>query len=139
MRRAIALLALMPGMAMADGERPPAEYFTGVYERVGRTADAEPGLLNDLVRLAPDPQGQGLLMTICAPEGAPGTTPLLLRWDEFGDLANLLSADEGGAGLYCQYFSDAGNYPVIACGTGNGVGRYTLWAVTDDRAAGCPD
>jgi hypothetical protein len=137
-RRAVALLALVPGMAMAEGERPPADYFTGVYERVGRTADAEPGLLDDLVRLAPDPQARGLVMTVCAPEGAPGTKPLLLLWDKFGDATNLLRADEGGVGLFCQYFNDVGNYPVIICGTGDAAGRYALWAVTDDRAVGCP-
>lgn len=134
--RGLTLLALLP-MAAAAQDRPPTDYFTGVYERVGRTADTEPGLLNDLVRLAPDPGGQGLLMTTCAPAGAPGTAPLLLRFDTFGEVGNLLSSDSRDPGLFCEYFNDAGNYPILACGTNDLRGRYTLWAVTDNRAAAC--
>lgn len=133
------LLAIaLPGAAMAEERVPDPSYFTGIYERVGRTAGNEPQLLDDRVRLRPDPEGQGLLMTVCAPDGAPGTEPLLLRWDDFGEVPNLLSAGDGAADLYCQWFNDAGNYPLILCATGDQRGRYALWAAPEVPAGDCP-
>lgn len=137
MRPAALLAALLAatGATGAGAEMPP-DYFTGVYERVGRSGGGvEAALIDDLVRLGPDPAGGGLLMSVCLPEGAPGRAPLRLAFETFGDVPNLLSAEDGGQALFCQAFNDAGNYPILACQTDAGA-KFTLWAAPD--RADCP-
>lgn len=131
---ACSVLPLQAGMA----ETPPPDYFTGVYERVGRSAGPSPRLLNDLWRLDPGPEG--LRLSPCA---AATGAPLDLRFDRFGDVQNLLSGSgQDGAALWCQYFNDAGNYPMLFCsgdpGATSGMAlAFALQAVTDDRAEAC--
>lgn len=140
--RALAVLLLTAGSAAAETAGPAMDYFTGIYERVGRSAGPQPGLIDDLVRIEPAAEGQGLSLSVCAPDGAPGSGALTLHFDPFGEVTNLLQAGEGRAALYCQFFNDAGNYPIIACaGAAEGGeadrARFTLWPVTDARSAEC--
>ncbi len=137
MRRGALLAALLvaAGAGGAGAELPP-QAFTGLYERVGRSGGGvEPALIDDLVRLAPDPAGGGLLMSVCQPEGAPGRAPLRLTFQEFGAASNLLLADEAGQALFCRFFSDAGTAPILTCQTDAGA-RYTLWPAPD--RSDCP-
>ena len=83
------------------------------------------------MRIRPTAQGWGLLVSRCDGREGPGW-PLELRPSVHDEVPNILE----GAGLWCQYFSDHGNYPIVTCAAADGV-RFTLWAVTDDRAAGC--
>lgn len=139
MKAAAALCALVAGPVAA--EVPPADYFTGIYERVGRAAGAEPALLNDLVRIDPAPDGAGLLLRVCVPEGAPGSAPLVLQFDRFGDVENLLQGGQGREALFCQFFNDAGNYPILICASesapGEEAARFTLWAKTEAHPEAC--
>jgi hypothetical protein len=134
-----AMLLAVAGAARAEG--PPPDYFTGIYERVGRSAGPEPALLDDLVRIDPAPDGAALDLRVCAPEGAPGSTALRLEFVELGDVTNLLQGGTGDAALYCQYFNDAGNYPILACSGGAEAGqagaRFLLWAKIDAIAGDC--
>jgi len=122
---AFAPLAFAPP-AFADV--PPVDYFTGVYERIGRSGGANPVLLNDLWRIDPAPDG-ALRLSPCA-----RTEPRHdLRFARLGDLTNLLA---GEGGLWCQVFNDGGNYPLFSCGAEDGS-AFQMRVVTDDRAAGC--
>ncbi len=138
MRRLARFAALLAGAGPggAGADVPPPEYFSGLYERVGRSGGGvEAALIDDLVRLVPDPAGGGLLMSVCLPEGAPGRAPLRLAFETFAEVPNLLFAQGEGPALFCQFFNDAGNYPILACQTEDGA-RYTLWAAPD--RSDCP-
>ena len=114
--------ALLLGAGVAGAEVPPPEYFTGVYERVGRDGAVPPGLLNDLVRL--DPVDGGLLMRVCG--AGPSESLLVLRFDEVGDVSNLLTGREGPFQLWCLYGNDGDNYPLLTC-TSDGGARFLMW------------
>ncbi len=125
---ASALVLAVTMAAPAQAEPPPPEYFTGVYERIGRSGGEDPTLLNDLWRI--DPSGSELRLTPCR-----GKAPArLLRFDRFGDLDNLLSGPDG---LWCQFFNDGGNYALLSCGAEDGL-AVQFRVVTDSREAGCP-
>lgn len=126
--RALTALLLCAGTAAA--EPPPPEYFAGTFERIGRTGDSPPRLVNDLVRITPDGTG-GLRLAPCAGDAA----PISLRFDRFGDVTNLLSTPEGQPWLGCQFFNDMDNYPILACHGGDGS-RLTLWPANEE--GGCP-
>jgi hypothetical protein len=116
-------------------EPPSPEYFTGTFERVGRTADVPAHLMNDVVRLDPLPDGTGVMLTRCLTTGPePG---LALRYDLFGEVPNLLTGKEGPFEVWCQYFNDYGNYPVLICGSDAGA-RFTLIAQPDAPACAAP-
>jgi hypothetical protein len=118
-----------------DRHVPPPDYFTGVYERVGRDGATPPGLVNDFVRLAPDDLG-GLMLWTCGPgRQAEPIHTTTLRFDRFGDVANLLSTPEGDTWIGCQFFNTMDNYAALLCEEGTG-GRFTLWPA-DDPAI-CP-
>ena len=135
------LLAFLLAAGAARAELPQPDYFTGIYERVGRSAGPEPALLDDLVRIDPAPDGEALELRVCAPEGAPGSAALRLDFTELGDVENLLQGGTGAAALYCQFFNDAGNYPLLACSggaeTGETPARFMLWAKTDAIPEDC--
>ncbi len=127
--RAVALLLLTGGVALAEG--PPPEYFTGTYERVGRDGAAVPGLLNDVVRL--DPVDGGLALTVCG-DGPQEGPPLVLAFDETGDVTNLLQGKDGPFELWCLYANDGDNYPLLTC-TSDGGARFLLWPEPDRPCA----
>lgn len=120
---AAAVLAALAGPAAA--QTPPPEFFTGLYARIGRAAGAEPALLDDLVRIAPGPGG-GLELRVCQPEGAPGAAPLVLHFTRFGDVTNLLQGGSGADQLFCQFFTDLNNDPILVCSSAGA--RFTLTA-----------
>lgn len=128
--RAALVLALCAGAAGAEG-LPPPDYFAGLYQRVGRSGEADPVPVDDLVRLIPAPDGKGLILRPCAA----GEGEIALRQDRFGDVSNLLSTPEGQDWLGCQYFNDMDNYPILNCQDGEG-GLLTLWPA-NDRAEAC--
>ncbi|GAB1363611.1 hypothetical protein MASR1M32_28470 [Rhodobacter sp.] len=139
MRAALALalaLALCSGSAaLAEQSYPDLSYFTGVYERVGRDAGTPPALINDLLRITPAADGKGLTVRSCDPLAHEGW-PLELRPGEFDEVPNILEGKDGPFGFWCQFFNDHSNYPVLTCASQMGA-RFTLWAITDDRAADC--
>lgn len=126
----------LPGEAMDAPEgAPPVEFFSGVFERVGRDANDTPGLINDLIRISPSNAGWGLTLSPCEARQEEGW-PLELRHSGFGEVPNILEGKLNGTPIWCQYFTDHSNYPVLTCGSEAGA-RFTLWAVTDDRAETC--
>lgn len=134
MRRRVPLIALLfallPGAALAEPHHPDTDYFTGIYERVGRSGGTEPVLIDELMRIDPAPEGWGLVLSRCG-----GGERLVLRRGSYAEVPNLLTG-EGDPALWCQHFNDHGNYPVLTCGAEGGL-RFTLWAVTDARASDC--
>lgn len=129
------LLAVTAQQAMAEDNRPDPSYFTGVYERVGRDAQTPPGLIDDLLRIDPTADGWGIVIRPC--DGGPAEGgPLELRPSGYDEVPNILEGKDGPFGLWCQYFNDHSNYPVLTCVSEMGA-RFTLWAVTDDRATAC--
>ncbi len=129
MRLALALV-LCAGAAGAEG--PPPEYFAGVFERVGRSGDVPPVLLNDLVRIAPEGQ-EGLRVMPCAGDDP----PLILTFDRFGEVSNLLSTPEGQDWLGCQFFNDMDNYPILNCHGGDGS-LVTFWPSNEPGRCDAP-
>ncbi len=127
--RAVALLLLTAGAALAEG--PPPEYFTGTYERVGRDAAAPPGLLNDVVRL--DPVQGGLALTVCGDGPAKGPPPVL-AFDAVGDVQNLLHGRDAASDLWCLYGNNGDNYPLLTCTSESGA-RFLLWPEPDRPCA----
>lgn len=125
-----ALFACLPSAGMAEPHRPDTGYFTGVYERVGRSGGAKPALIDELIRIDPASDGWGLVLSRCG-----GGASLVLRPDSYAEVPNLLTG-AGDSALWCQYFNDHGNYPVLTCSAEDGL-RFTLWAVTGARAAEC--
>ncbi|MFZ1468275.1 MAG: hypothetical protein WAT09_04765 [Paracoccaceae bacterium] len=109
---------------------PPADYFTGVYERVGRDAATPPGLVNDLVRL--DPKGDRLSMTVCG--GGADQPPYLLAFDTIGDVSNLLTGGPDQDRLWCLYGNDGDNYPLLTC-AGETGSKFMLWPQPDAPCA----
>jgi hypothetical protein len=112
------VLILLPGVAVA--ERPNLGYFVGLYDRVGR--DAEGRLISGLVRL--DELGGSLALTEC-PLPSPDP-PLVLAYDDGFETPNFLTGREGPFLLWCQYFNDSQNYPILNCQSDGGA-IFTLW------------
>lgn len=135
MRRALPLLVLAATAAGAEDRYPDTSFFTGVYERVGRDGNHPPGLIDDLMRIQPTTRGWGLLLNRC---DGPGelSWPLELRPSTYDEVPNILEAGGSPPDLWCQYFTDHSNYPILTCEAASGA-RFTLWAVTDERAAAC--
>ena len=125
-------LACMATAAGAEGYLPPPDYFTGIYQRVGRSGGESPALIDDLVRLIPAPGGEGLILRPCTAGGK----EIALRPDRFGDVSNLLSTPAGQDWLGCQYFNDIDNYPILNCHDGEG-GLITLWPANDRATEAC--
>lgn len=111
-------LALCPGGALAGPGVPGADWFAGVYERIGRDAGAGP--LDDRVRLVP--KGGNLRLTAC---GAPD---LPLGFDPYGLRENAIVSGTGAGALTCLFHNDGYNRPVITCRSEAGA-RFTLWPV----------
>lgn len=114
------LLGLVATTALAD--RPPPEFFHGRYRAVGRTADTPPALIDEDVRF--EPEGDGLAVTVCdGPEGR-------LRFDAVFEVENFLSGTIGVWPVWCLYFNNGSNYPILNCGTDDGA----LFALYPDEA-----
>lgn len=120
----------MAQAAFAEGPAP--EYFRGVFERVGKTGDASPALMNDFVRLDPTPDG-ALVLSTCDELPAETGDAVIFDFDRFGEVPTLLVSRNSSPEMWCQYFNDYDNYPVLTCGGDRGA-RFTLWAAPDAEA-----
>jgi hypothetical protein len=112
-----AVLALWAAAAWAGPGVPGAEWFHGVYERVGRDAA---GLLDDRVHLVPE--GENLRLTAC------GVPDMPLGFDPYGLRENGMVSGTGSGALSCLFHNDGFNRPVITCRSETGT-RFTLWPV----------
>lgn len=122
-------------MAQAETIRPDTSFFTGVYERVGRSGAEAPALIDDLVRIAPVKGIWALDVVPCA-TGADHDAPIRLNPSGYDEVPNLVVGKAGSFGLWCQYFTDHSNYPILTCQSETGA-RFTLWPITDERVAAC--
>ncbi|MBJ2150863.1 hypothetical protein [Paracoccus sp. IB05] len=122
-------------MAQAETLRPDTSFFTGVYERVGRSGAEAPALIDDLVRIAPFEGAWALDVFPCA-TGAEQGAPIRLSPSEFNEVPNIVEGKAGRFGLWCQYFTDHSNYPILTCQSETGA-RFTLWPITDERMTAC--
>ncbi len=112
-----AVLSFGAVAAWAGPGVPGADWFRGVYERVGRDAA---GVLDDRVHLVPD--GVNLRLSAC---GAPDTG---LGFDPYGLRENAMVSGTGAGALTCLFHNDGYNRPVITCRSEEGT-RFTLWPV----------
>jgi hypothetical protein len=115
-------LALLAAPASAGPGVPGADYFRGLYERVGREGGDRPRLFDDHVRIVPD--GTNLSVTSC---DAP---PLRLVFDPWSEIVNLLAGEDADGPLWCLFHNNGDNYPILTCRSAAG-GAWTLWPVED--------
>lgn len=127
---AAALLGLTPALAKADRYLPEPDYFTGVYERVGRDGSSPPKLINETVWISPNPTG-GLTVAPCV---AGGEAAFPLKFTELFEATNLLSNNDDANLIGCQFFNNMDNYPILTCFQGR-QGRFTLWPQPEAK---CP-
>lgn len=131
----VLVLVLSAHGVAAEEQRPDPSYFTGVYERVGRDAASPPGLIDDLLRIEPAAEGWGIVVRSCTALAEP-VEQMELRPGEYDEVPNMIEGQSGPFAVWCQYFNDHSNYPILTCASEMGA-RFTLWAVTDERAASC--
>ena len=128
-RAAGAALALLAALsftaAFAKPGTPGPHYFAGTFERVGRSAGANPALLDDLVTITP--QGQAVVIRGCSgPE---------MRMD-FGpafELENLMTGSMGMIPVECLFHNNGYNRPLLTCRAADGA-SFTLWPLTGEDA-----
>jgi hypothetical protein len=122
------VLSLMLAAGLAAAEEwgvPDPQYFAGRYERVGRDSNAPRGLIDDVVRI--DVEAGGLVLRDC------GGGEVVLTRDRSFETQNFLTGRDGPVRLWCQFFNDSENYPVLACASEAGA-RFTLWPMADGSA-----
>jgi hypothetical protein len=122
-------LILIVGVMFVGGkaisEPFPDGYFSGQYERVGRTADGK--LLDDRVRLSS--VDGGFALSVCG-DAVDLLPPLRLDFTVAFDAEILLTGREGPFQLWCQPHNDGQNFPILTC-TSDGGARFTLWPLHD--------
>lgn len=122
--RGLALaLVLVAGPVAAGPGVPGADWFAGLYERVGRDAEGRP--VNDRVRIT----GAGDWLTV----EACGEPPLALRFLPFSLRENGLGSADGT--MACLFHTDAGVRPLLTCEDA-GLLRLTLWNTGPEFRAG---
>ncbi|CAN0420779.1 unnamed protein product [Ectocarpus sp. 13 AM-2016] len=107
------LAVFLPGAAWAQ-DGPPAGYFAGEYEVVGRTPGPDGTALLDWLRI--QAEGDRLILKACrSGEGhlSPNPSP--------SETAAPLIGTLGPWSLSCHFMGDSDNYPRLSC-----------YAVTDD-------
>ncbi|MCF1709650.1 hypothetical protein L0V05_12585 [Tabrizicola sp. J26] len=116
---AIALAGLLLGEAAAAKPGTPGpDYFTGTYQRIGRSGGAEPGLIDDKVAIAPD--GDRVTIRGCTgPETLMGFGPAF-------EIVNLMTGQQAGIGVECLFHNNGYNRPILTCQTQDGA-AWTLW------------
>ncbi|GLS87352.1 hypothetical protein GCM10010873_23260 [Cypionkella aquatica] len=127
----IARLALigmlsMPGVAVAKPGTPGPAYFSGSYERIGRSGQA--ALLNDIVTIVPD--GQGVVIAAC-------TGPVLAM--SFGpafEVTNLMTGSSAGIVVECLFHNNGYNRPILTCKAADGA-AFTLWPMAAGARSSC--
>lgn len=122
----VALLS-MSGVALAKPGTPGPAYFSGSYERIGRSGQAV--LLNDIVTIAPD--GQGVVITACSGPA------LAMSFGPAFEVTNLMTGSLAGVVVECLFHNNGYNRPILTCKAADGAG-FTLWpmAVAASNCAG---
>ena len=124
-------LLLVPGVGGAERYGPSTDYFTGVYERIGRDDATPPGFINEFVWISPNATG-GVTVAPCLADGG---APFDLEFFELFESTNLLSSGGDDHWMGCQFFNNMDNYPILTCFQGE-TGRFTLWPV--QKPESCP-
>ena len=119
---------LLAETATAKPGTPGPAYFTGTYQRIGRSGGAQPDLLNDKVAIAPD----GNLVTIRACAGA----ETRMGFGPAFEIVNLMTGDQAGIAVECLFHNNGYNRPILTCRAEDGA-AWTLWP-TSLSGAGAP-
>jgi len=130
---ALALLAALSfTSAFAKPGTPGPHYFAGTFERVGRSAGANPALLDDLVTITP--QGQAVVIRGCfGPE-------MLMHFGPAFELENLMTGQMGTVPVECLFHNNGYNRPLLTCRASDGA-VFTLWPLAGaepDAPLDCP-
>ncbi len=108
--------------ALAKPGTPGPEYFSGIYERIGRaTAQA---LIND--RVAISPAGQGVVIRSCAGR------PLRMGFGPAFEINNLMTGEQAGVAVECLFHNNGYNRPILTCRAKDGA-AFTLWPTTSSK------
>lgn len=125
------LTATLSATGPAVAQVPPADFFTGLYERVGRDADGE--LISDFVRL--DPAGEGLKMSLCPISDS--AAPLAELYLATFEGVDLLIISLGDTEIWCEFYKHEGSYAMIFCEGVDSKEKFTLWPLPNGGADGC--
>lgn len=127
MRLVPAMLALFAPLAGHAEEMPPAGYFTGTYEMIGRMPGASSPAFGDSLTITAE---NGRLILTSDAHG----TGWLARNDAGHEGASPLVGPFGGRQMLCRFQSDGNNYPRLTCllepvPPEEAPGRLTFWPV----------
>jgi hypothetical protein len=118
--RALAALLCFTGVAEAKPGTPGPQYFSGIYERIGRAGGK---LVDDLVQITP--AGQGVVIRACTgPAVRMGFGPAF-------EINNLMTGAVAGGEVDCLFHNNGYNRPILTCRVHDG-GAFTLWPTTRD-------
>lgn len=119
------ILLAFPLCAHAKPGTPGPDYFAGIYERVGRTADH--ALQNDLVTIAPN--GENLAISACT--GA----AIHLGFGPAFEIVHLMTGAQGGDLVECLFHNNGYNAPILTCRSAAGA-AFALWP-SPEKELGC--
>jgi hypothetical protein len=114
--RAALVLLMAAGAAQAKPGTPGPQYFSGVYERVGR--DNSAALLNDQVMISA--LGAGVVIRAC--RGA----QLRMGFGPAFEINNLMTGARDGVAMECLFHNNGYNRPILTCRAKDGT-AFTLW------------
>jgi hypothetical protein len=118
--RALAALLCFAGVAEAKPGTPGPQYFSVIYERIGRAGGK---LVDDLVQITP--AGQGVIIRACeGPAVRMGFGPAF-------EINNLMTGAVAGVEVDCLFHNNGYNRPILTCRVHDG-GAFTLWPTTRD-------
>ena len=116
---------VIAGSAAAKPGTPGPSYFSGVYDRIGRTNIAD--LQNDQITIAP--LGQLLTMTPCQGD------QIIMAFGPAFEINNLMTGAQSGLRVECLFHNNGYNRPILTCRKEDGA-AFTLWP-TDATAMTC--
>jgi len=116
-------LAATPTLAQTA---PPAGYFVGTYELIGRGPGPDFEPLSDMIKMQTSNDEFPLALSTC--HGAAGDLFVALDVMEGGPP---LTGHLGGSTIYCYVQNNGDNYPILSCYSdpagGEMPGLFTLW------------
>lgn len=116
---AIALGGFLVGeVATAKPGTPGPAYFTGTYQRIGKSGGAAPALIDDKVAITPD--GDRVTIRGCA---GPDTN---MAFGPAFEIENLMTGHQAGVEVDCLFHNNGYNRPILTCRAGDGA-AWTLW------------
>lgn len=116
--RALAVFLCLSGVAEAKPGTPGPQYFSGIYERIGRAGGK---LVDDLVQITP--AGQGVVFRGC--HGA----AVRMGFGPAFEVNNLMTGAVAGVEVDCLFHNNGYNRPILTCRVHDG-GAFTLWPTT---------